>query len=171
MAEIIYFVLLLIVVALIVVYEIYNSRTHIKCKPEQLREDATVISVKTKAVGLKRTAKFRTKVVFSDGFEYISHMTEREDKTFYYTVSFTPQMKEAIISLAKSAHLEELREYQRKMGIPVSKPVVEKTTVESADVSDGKKSSEDNTWICPACKKRNLLSSSKCWNCDTTKEG
>ena len=172
--------LFLLIVVPIVLYEIYNSQTHIRCDAERLREDARVISVDTKKVGLKTTRKYRTMVVFSDGFEYISHMTHRDDGFMHYTIFITEGMKDTIVADAKAAHLERLRKYQKKKGIPVtnttdyvrkecieySKPVTSiKIKPEEISVS-----SDGTTWICPICKRRNVSASNKCWNCSSIKE-
>lgn len=172
--------LILPIVAPIVLYEIYNSQTHIKCKDEQLRENARVISIDTKTVGLKGTRKYRTTVVFSDGFEYISHMTGRDDEFSRYTIFLTPGMKKAIIADAKAAHFQRLRKYQNKKGITgfnatdttkkdfaeISKPV----TIIKTKQEENSTISDEPKWICPLCKRRNLSTASRCWNCASIKE-
>ena len=164
------FFLLLIIIAPIVIYEIYNSRTHIKCKPEQLREDAKVISVDTKSVGLKQTMRYRTTVVFSDGFEYISHMTNRKDGVFHYTISLTTQMKNEIVTEAKIVHLQRLRKYQNKNGISIINSV-EKEFIETPKLTaKTKTNSEVTCWMCPICNRKNLSSSNRCWNCANIKK-
>lgn len=176
--------LLLLVIVLIILYENYNSRTHIKCDPEQLCEDADVISVDAKPVGLKRTMCYRTTVVFSDGFKYISHTTNRVDGVFQYKIWITPQMKNDIVTEAKAAHLQRLREYQRENGIPIV-DIAKKTNDDEVDYKvppqtivksipairakpDAK--SDGTTWECTVCKRKNLSSSNKCWNCANAKE-
>ena len=162
--------MLFILLVVIISYEIYNSRIHIRCEPEHLREDAKITDVNIKSVGFKRSMKYRTTVVFSDGFKYISHLTERDDGFFTYKIIMTPQMKQMIEGEAKAAHLQRLRKYQRDNGISVIDAVEKEVVVASNASVESKMSAEETLWICSVCKRKNLSSSKKCWNCSTLKE-
>lgn len=70
----------LIAVSLYAVHSmIYNSCEHVKCRtPATLRQNAGIIDVTTRIVGLKRAGRaIRTTVVFEDDFVYISHSSHR----------------------------------------------------------------------------------------------
>ena len=86
----------------------YNSSSHIKYNPKKLKKDAHIVSSQTKVCGLKFEHKFRTTVIFSDGFTYISHATNRTDSWLSYEISISASMKENIIDRAISAHYEAL---------------------------------------------------------------
>ena len=122
--------LVLIAVFLVIVYAIvvsvgnlnssqsdkYNSPNHIGEGSKRLHPDACVASVDVKIVGSKNHRRFRTTVVFDDGFRYVSHDgNHREDRTFSYTVTLYDGEKTRIISDAIKAHNQALL----SMGIEV----------------------------------------------------
>ena len=86
-----------------------------------LKTDATIDDVKIKMVGLKGDHKYRTVVTFSDGFEFISHDTKREDRFMGYAISVTENEEKEIIKKAIDAHNGALLD--RGMALP-QKPFV-----------------------------------------------
>ena len=93
-----------LMIAAIIYPRIYNSKDHIEYNVEQLKKDADIISVTTKVCGLKRENKYRTTVIFDDGFKFIAHDTCREDYTFTYKIFITQDMKNKIVDRAIDAH-------------------------------------------------------------------
>ena len=71
---------------------------------------------------------------------------------------------------AKAAHLQRLRKYQRDNGISVIDAVEKEVVVASNASVESKMSAEETLWICSVCKRKNLSSSKKCWNCSALKE-
>jgi len=101
-------VVLLILIFVIIYSSKYNSKEHIEYTKENLRADAKIIDFDVKLVGFKDSRKYRTKVIFDDGFTYISHYTHREDSLLSYTITLTETMKEVIIKEAIRAHYEAM---------------------------------------------------------------
>lgn len=76
-------------------------------KPRDFAPDAnaSVVDVKTERVKyLKNGAKFKTTITFSDGFQFITHKTKREDGFFKYQISIDEDLAEVILRKAFSAH-------------------------------------------------------------------
>ncbi len=93
----------------------YNSKEHCNYDKKTLRDDAKIIDIKTKKVGLKGEHVFRTTVYFDDGFEYISHLTETGDfGPFAYTISVPYEMKQKIIDLAIDSHKMAIESYKER---------------------------------------------------------
>ncbi len=67
--------------------------------------DASVIDISTKQVLYsKNNAKFKTTVVFSDGYTFITHKTKRKDRVFTYQISVDAELAKEILQLAKLSH-------------------------------------------------------------------
>ena len=62
------------------------------------------MNVKQYTVGGKNSKKIRTEVLFDDGFEYVSHKTDREDSFLSYQIQVTKETKERILNDAMEAH-------------------------------------------------------------------
>lgn len=99
-------IMMAVIVAAVIYYKTYNSRTHTIYDKNTLKENAVIIDIDTKVVGLKGERKYRTTVTFSDGFEYVSHDTERDDGFLTYTISLSERMKKQIVAEAIKAHCE-----------------------------------------------------------------
>lgn len=95
-----------VVVALLNIYSwIYNAFSHInKRSCKNLRPDAKIANVKQDTVGSKNDKKIRTVVTFDDGFEYISHKTDRENHLMSYRIQVTEATKKEILRDAVQAH-------------------------------------------------------------------
>jgi len=95
-----------VLVALLNIYSwIYNLFSHSSAKDyRNLRHDAKIVNVKRDTVGSKNDKKIRTTVVFDDGFEYISHKTDRDDSFFSYQIQITEATKKEILGDAMEAH-------------------------------------------------------------------
>ncbi len=53
---------------------------------------------------VKNGMKYKTTVTFSDGFNFITHKTNREDYIFTYQISMDEELKKEIISKAVRSH-------------------------------------------------------------------
>ena len=95
-----------VLVALLNIYSwIYNLFSHSSAKDyKNLRHDAKIVNVNRDTVGSKNDKKIRTTVVFDDGFEYISHKTDRDDSFFSYQIQITEATKKEILVDAMEAH-------------------------------------------------------------------
>ena len=84
---------------------------HTKIEPNAvLKPDAKIVGIDTnKVTYLKNGTKYKTTVRFSDGFSYITHATDRDDKLFTYTISISPELRKAIIAAAIESHEEALK--------------------------------------------------------------
>ena len=102
------FPLPVLLIVAIVNNRIYNSKDHIECEIENLKKDANIVSVTTKVCGLKGENKYRTTVVFDDGFKFIAHDTCREDSVLTYKIYLTQKMKDQIVDRAIYAHYNTL---------------------------------------------------------------
>lgn len=83
---------------------IYNAFSHSSGNKKNLRRDAKIVNVKQETVGSKNNKKIRTTVVFDDGFEYISHKTDRDDSFFSYRIQVTEATRKKILEDAMQAH-------------------------------------------------------------------
>lgn len=84
--------------------KIYNSFSHTYYKKEKLRPDAKIVDVKRMTVGGKNDKKICTTVTFDDGFEYVSHKTDRENHLMSYRIQVTEATKKEILEDAIAAH-------------------------------------------------------------------
>lgn len=96
----------LVLVAVLNVYSwIYNAFSHSSVKSyENLRRDAKIVNVKRDTVGSKNDKKIRTMVIFDDGFEYVSHKTDRDDSFLSYRIQVTEATAREILEDAMEAH-------------------------------------------------------------------
>ena len=53
------------------------------------------------STGDKNDKKIRTEVIFDDGFEYVSHKTDREDSFLSYRIQVTEETKKRILNDAR----------------------------------------------------------------------
>ena len=95
-----------VLVALLNIYSwIYNLFSHSIAKDcKNLRRDAKIVNVKRDTVGSKNSKKIRTEVLFDDGFEFVSHKTDREDSLFSYRIQVTEKTAKEILKDAMEAH-------------------------------------------------------------------
>lgn len=84
--------------------EIYNFFNHSYYKKEKLRPDAKIVDVKRETVGGKNDKKIRTTVIFEDGFEYVTHKTDRENSFFSYRIQVKEATSKEILNDAIAAH-------------------------------------------------------------------
>lgn len=78
-----------------------------------LSRDAKIVNVHSEKVQyVKNGMKYKTTVYFSDGFEFITHDTDREDELLSYRISISPELYKAIIENAKEAHDRALAKQQ-----------------------------------------------------------
>lgn len=97
-----------LIITALIYPKIYNSKDHVECDKKKLKADARVISVTSKICGLKGEHKYRTTVVFDDGFKFIAHDTCRENSTFTYKIYLTADMENQIVDRAISAHYKTI---------------------------------------------------------------
>lgn len=95
-----------VLVAILNIYSwIYNLFSHSSAKDyKNLRHDAKIVSVKRDTVGGKNDKRIRTEVIFDDGFEYISHKTDRDDSFLSYRIQVTEATARKILEDALEAH-------------------------------------------------------------------
>lgn len=96
----------LALVAVLNIYDwIYNAFSHTnKRSCKNLRPDAEIANVKEYTVGGKNDKKIRTVVTFDDGFEYVSHKTDRENHLMSYRIQVTEATRKKILEDAMQAH-------------------------------------------------------------------
>lgn len=67
--------------------------------------NAKVIDIQVeRVIYTKNNAKFKTTVLFDDGYVFVSHKTDREDHTFRYKISISRETQEVIINNAITQH-------------------------------------------------------------------
>ena len=89
---------------------IYHLFDHTQ-QPSNTKLDpkATIIDFRSEKVEYsKNGAKFKTTVVFSDGFRYITHRTNRKDGIFTYQIGIDNSLRKEIIEKAISKHDEAI---------------------------------------------------------------
>lgn len=85
--------------------DIYSKFDHSYLPPLPLKPDARIISIQSeKVVYVKNGAKYKTKVLFSDGFAFITHKTNREDGFLTYKISVDNALATEISKRALAAH-------------------------------------------------------------------
>ena len=108
-------ILAIAVIGGIVYKDIYDSTNHCRCNDaSRLSIEAKIVNISTEKVGTKGHKRFRTTVVFSDGFEYISHDTNVDNYVFAYRISLSASDKEQIVLDAIEAHKNAIEKYERK---------------------------------------------------------
>ena len=66
--------------------------------------NAKIADIKVEKVHyVKNGAKYKTTVLFSDGFRFVTHRTDRDERFFTYSISLN---KEEILRCAMNAHKE-----------------------------------------------------------------
>ena len=84
------------------IYNLFSHTNKKSCK--NLRPVAKIADVKQETVGSKNDKKIRTVVTFDDGFEYVSHKTDRDDSFFSYRIQVTEATRKEILEDAMEAH-------------------------------------------------------------------
>ena len=139
-------------VASLAAYKIYTSTEHTSYDCSKLRDNAKIVSVDIKTVGLKGGYKYRTTVTFDDSFVYISHKgTDRTDHLLYYEISLPPHTKQEIINKAIIKHNKVIKE---KLSI---------TTNTANDSNSANSLNSDELWKCKVCEY--FVNSSPCHYC------
>lgn len=60
---------------------------------------------------IKNGTKYKTKVLFSDGFTFITHKTERADGLFNYSIFISPELRDKILKKAEVTHQRAVKRY------------------------------------------------------------
>lgn len=77
--------------------------------------NAEIVNVNVEKVRYsKNDAKYKTTVIFSDGFNFITHRTNRDDHFMSYTITIDNQLKIAIINTAVAAHIKAVNKMQQR---------------------------------------------------------
>ena len=80
-----------------------------------LSPDAEILDIRSKKVQyVKNGMKYKTTVYFSDGFQFVTHETEREDGILSYQISISPEQYKWMIESANEAHARALRKQQSR---------------------------------------------------------
>lgn len=96
--------------------DIYDKTAHCRCdNASLLRLDALPIDVTRKLVGLKGSHRWRTTVTFEDGFRYISHKTDVEERFISYSISVSAKTHKEIILDAILAHRRAVEKRDRNV--------------------------------------------------------
>lgn len=107
--EFVFFVFLFLMFSIVITriaINIWSTRDHGKwldnAKPSM---NATIKDADVERVCyLKGHAKIRTRILFSDGYLFTSHRTDRKDRVLSYHISLGDKTKEQIISNAIKMH-------------------------------------------------------------------
>lgn len=91
----------------------YNLFDHTEWEDSsKLNLDAKIVDIKTEKVQYSKNGmKYKTTVFFSDGFNFITHKTNREDSFFSYQISMDESLLTEIISKAVRSHEKAVRNY------------------------------------------------------------
>ena len=77
--------------------------------------NAHIVDIKTERVTyVKNKTHYKTTVIFSDNFLFMTHDTDRDDRFFTYTISLSPETTERIIKKATLAHDKEVAKLLNK---------------------------------------------------------
>lgn len=108
----------LVVIILFVWKDVYDSTDHSSFEDaDALRGGAKIINVERKEVGTKGHRRFRTTVLFDDGFKYISHKTDVSDGFLSYRISISRELSIEILRDAiKSHELAVAKRDKKRMG-------------------------------------------------------
>lgn len=80
----------------------------------ELQPDAKIVRVYSEKVQYtKNGMKYKTTVIFSDGFKFVTHETDRVDGFLSYQISIGPELYKRIIDSANEAHERSLRNQQK----------------------------------------------------------
>lgn len=83
----------------------YDSTDHCVCKDIlALRQDAKPVDLQRKVINSYGHKKYRTTLVFDDGFRYISHKTNIDHHALSYTISITSNDNAELLQKAIAAH-------------------------------------------------------------------
>ena len=91
----------------------YNIFDHTEWEDySKLNLNAKIVNIKTEKVQYtKNGMKYKTTVSFSDGFNFITHKTNRDDSFFSYQISIDESLQAEIISKAVLSHEKAVRNY------------------------------------------------------------
>lgn len=77
---------------------------------------AEILNISSEKVQyVKNGKKYKTTVVFSDGFYFVTHKTNREDYFFTYEISVDEDVMQEIIAKARKKHEEAVNKYYKNM--------------------------------------------------------
>lgn len=83
----------------------YASRSHYYYDNiATLREDVKISYVNRESVGTRGRRRWRTTVLFTDGFKYVSHKTDIQNHFASYTISISVNTNDEILQDALMAH-------------------------------------------------------------------
>lgn len=114
--------------------------------------NAQIIDIKTEKVKYtKNNAQLKTTVFFSDGYRYITHLTDRQNGILTYTISLSEESRKAIINEAITSHAAAVQRYQKHRSKHATK-------LQSGEM-----------WQCAGCGRFNKGTKQKCF-CGYSKE-
>ena len=88
----------------------YESTDHCVCKDTSaLRQDAKPVDLQRKVINSFGRKKYRTTLVFDDGFRYISHKTNTENHALSYTISISASDNAELLQKAVAAHADYMQ--------------------------------------------------------------
>lgn len=93
---------------------VYTSTSHSRLPQGSLDISAVPKIAGSKIVGLKGEKTYETTVVFDDGFEFISHRSNRADRFATYTISLTGEIRNKILADAVKAHTDAYVNEQKR---------------------------------------------------------
>ena len=109
--------LLILVLICLVIRSIVKKRDRCGWGPQSKPNiNATIQNISSEAVRMgKNDYRYETTVLFSDGFYYITYLTERVEGFLSYKISLSPGMKEQIMNKATKKHNDNINKLIKKL--------------------------------------------------------
>ena len=100
-----------------IIQEIRSKFDHTGWKKGSIPDrHATIANISSEKVKYdKNDAKFKTTVLFSDGFYFITHRTNRENRPLSYTISIDTKLANEIVARAKAIHNYEINKIEKSI--------------------------------------------------------
>ena len=110
-------IIALVFVLIFALRAFYHLFDHTKQEPyTKLDPLAEIVDIQTEKVEYsKNGAKYKTTVFFSDGFQFITHKTNRKEGFFTYQISIDDSLRKEIIESAIAAHNQAVEKQTNNM--------------------------------------------------------
>ncbi|MBE6761039.1 MAG: hypothetical protein E7551_02005 [Ruminococcaceae bacterium] len=97
------------------IYHLFDHTDYDTTLP--LDYNAKIVDIRSEKVQYaKNGAKYKTTVLFADGFRFITHKTKRENGFFTYQISIDEELMSKIVDKAISAHGKAVEKQIKKLG-------------------------------------------------------
>ena len=95
------------------IYHLFDHTKWDECSMPDL--NAKIVDIHTeKVIYVKNGAKFKTTILFSDGFRFITHKTNREDGFLTYHIDIDESLMNEIMEKSISVHKKAVLSYDLK---------------------------------------------------------